>query len=192
MCQFLPPPCPVLVYHFKVLFTVTRFLCRPPGLEFRENSRATGRRSPAGGFQGSDPPHGGTLHRSKARKPTVLLGLLQSKAQKLTTAVGLLPSKVEKCASRGTSAKQSGKVDCAAGTSAKRSAKVDCAAGTSAKQSGKVDCATGTSAKQSGKVDCATGTSAKQSGKGNWSGTFALQSVKVSAPARPGGKPFRA
>ena len=49
-------------------------MCRPPGLEFRENSRATGRRSPATGFQRFDPPLGRTLLHSEAGKPTKEVG----------------------------------------------------------------------------------------------------------------------
>ena len=58
MSSFYPPPCPVLVYHFKFLFTVARFLCRPPGLEFRENSRERGPRSSENRSQGLRPPWG--------------------------------------------------------------------------------------------------------------------------------------
>ena len=121
-----------------------------PGPEFRGISRERGRRSPASGFQGSDPPLGHT-------------SLKQS--TKVDCAARTFPEQSAKadCAT-GTFPKQSAKADCATGTSAKQSAKLR-QSGTSAKQSGKVDCATGTSAKQSGKVDCATGTSAKQSGK---------------------------
>ena len=49
----------------QFLFTVARFLCRPPGPEFRENSRERGRRSPENRSQGLRPPWG--VHASPRR-----------------------------------------------------------------------------------------------------------------------------
>ena len=49
----------------QFLFTVARFLCRPPGLEFRENSRERGPRSSENRSQGLRPPWG--VHASPRR-----------------------------------------------------------------------------------------------------------------------------
>lgn len=49
----------------QFLFTVTRFLCRPPGPEFRGNSRESGPRSPENRSQGLRPPWG--VHASPRR-----------------------------------------------------------------------------------------------------------------------------
>ena len=99
-----------------------------PGPEFRGNLRERGPRSPATGFQGSDPPLGAHFaeakHESrlccsdfpqakrqsrpqqsdfcKAKRESVPAGgLLQSKVQKQTVPLGLLPRKAGNCASQG-------------------------------------------------------------------------------------------
>ena len=188
-----------------------------PGPEFRGISRERGRRSPASGFQGSDPPLGHTSLKQSTKvdcaartfpeqsaKADCATGTFPKQSAKADCATGTSPKQSAKadCAAR-TSAKQSAKADCAAGTSPEQSAKADCAAGTSPEQSAKADCATGTSAKQSaklrqsgtspkqsGKVDCVTGTSAKQSAILCRSGTSSKQSVKVFGPGAPGKKRF--
>ena len=52
----------------QFLFTVARFLCRPPGPEFRENSRERGRRSPENRSQRLRPPLGGTRFTTAKRQ----------------------------------------------------------------------------------------------------------------------------
>ena len=64
----------------QFLFTVARFLRRPPGPEFRGISRESGPRSPASGFQRFDPPLGHTLLHGKAEKLTREVGLVSPKA----------------------------------------------------------------------------------------------------------------
>ena len=64
----------------QFLFTVARFLCRPPGPEFRGISRESGRRSPATGFQRFDPPLGHTLLHGEAEKLTREVGVASPKA----------------------------------------------------------------------------------------------------------------